>query len=132
MRNRERIRPGLGKDQQRQAEATVHEGGRPIIGGADLDTANVTEARTRPSLSDLMRILANCSGVESLPSVCYIEPERLTRRGRRRLVQNAGRHLDVLRAHRRENLAPIQVAGSDLVRISESAWRGHGPRCTSP
>ena len=45
MFDRQRIRARLGEDQQRQAWAAVHEGGRAVIGGADLDAADIAQAR---------------------------------------------------------------------------------------
>ena len=50
MLDRQRVRAGLGEDQQRQAVAAVHEGGRAIIGGADLDPTDVADAG-HPSLA---------------------------------------------------------------------------------
>ena len=48
MLHRQRVRAGLGEDQQRQARTAIHVGGRPVIGGADLDAADVAEARHPP------------------------------------------------------------------------------------
>src|ERR1700720_2899901 len=48
--HRQRVRPGLGEDQQRQTRAAIRERGRPVICGANLDASDVADARY-PSLS---------------------------------------------------------------------------------
>jgi hypothetical protein len=48
--HRQRVRPGLGENQQRQTGAAIRERGRPVICGANLDASDVPDARY-PSLS---------------------------------------------------------------------------------
>src|SRR6266849_3958928 len=51
--DRQRICPGLRKDQQRQSVAAVHVGGGAVIGGANLDAADIADARDAAAIVGL-------------------------------------------------------------------------------
>ena len=63
---------------------------------------------------------ANCSGVDSRPSaldvdlIGFVTPAR-------RLVQDSGGDLKILRAQRREHFVGAEIAGRDLIRVEPDA-----------
>ena len=120
--HRQRVRAGLGEDQQRYAGAAIHIGGRAVIRGADLDASDVAEAR-HPSLivgfeDDIEELLRRGQPAQGLD----VELIGLMG-GNRRLVEDAGRDLDILGAQRGQDFARIETMGRDLVRIEPDAHR---------
>ena len=114
--DRQRVCPRLREDQQRHARTAVHEAGRTIVRGADLDPADVADAGD-PSLvvglhDDVGELLGRRQPAERL----HVDLVGLGR-SCRWLVQDAGGDLEVLSPQRREHLAGTYVPGRDLVRI---------------
>ena len=122
MLHRQRVRAGLREDQQRQALTAVHEGGRAVIGRADLDVPDVTDAGRPP-----LRIGLQDNVGELLWSGQPAERLNIELIGRisrhRRLVQDAGGNLHVLRLQRREHFAGVELVSGHLVRIEPDAHR---------
>ena len=112
----ERVRAGLGEDQERHAGPAVHECGRAVIGGADLDAADVAQPRHAALVVRLQHDGGELFRRRKPAERLHVELIGLLR-GDRRLVQHARRDLDVLRAQRGEHLARVQIMRGDLVRI---------------
>ena len=132
MLDRERVGAGLRIDEQRRGIAVVHVR-RAAEPAAPTSTRPMSWTRTtRPGPPDLTMMSANWS-VWSAGRALDIDLVGLVARGWR-LVQDAGRDLQVLRAESREHLAGIDVVGRSLVRIEPNAhgnsrapWIGTSP-----
>ena len=133
MLDRERVGAGLGEDQQGRRIAAIHVGRGAVIRGADLDPADVADARHASLVvgfdDDVGELLGRGQPAERLD----VDLIGLVARDRR-LVQDTGRDLQVLRAQRREHVAGIEIVGRDLVRIEPDAHRifAGAWNCTSP
>jgi hypothetical protein len=94
--DRQGIGARLGEDEQRQAWPAIHEGGRAVVGGADLDTSDI--AQTRDAAlgvgfeNDRRELLRRAEPAECL----HVELIGLLRSDGR-LIEDARRYLDVLR-----------------------------------
>ena len=99
-----------------QALTAVHEGGGAVIGRADLDVPDVTNAG-RPSLriglqDNVGELLWGRQPAERL------DIELIGRISRhRRLIQNASGDLHVLRLQRRKHFTGVELVSGHLVRI---------------
>ncbi len=124
----ERVGARLREDQQRHGVQVVEIAHRPVILAADLDARHVAHpgdvaggVGLDDDLAELLRRLQ--------PSLrLHVELERLVRR-QRRLVQDAGRDLHVLRPQRRHHVVAGHAVGGDpCPGRARSAWRSRGCR----
>ena len=120
--DRERVGAGLGIDEQDRRIAAVHVGGAAVIRGADLDPTDVAHAGHASSTvgfdDDVGELLGRGQPAERFD----VDLIGLVARGRR-LVQDTGRDLEILRAQRRERVAGGEIVGRGLVRVEPDAHR---------
>src|SRR5262249_4097965 len=118
----ERVGAGLGIDEEGRRIAAVHVGRAAVIRGADLDPTDVTNAGHASSAvgldDDVGELLRRGQPAERFD----VDLIGLVTRDRR-LVQDAGRDLQVLRAQRREHFAGVESGGRGLVRVEPDARR---------
>ena len=117
---RQRVGTRLRKDQERHAGPAVHERRGAVIGGADLDPADVAQPRHAALAVRLQHDGGELLGRGKPAERLHVDLVGLLG-GDRRLVQDARRDLDVLGAQRGQHLARVHVVRGDLVGIEPDA-----------
>src|ERR1700751_945239 len=122
MLDRERVCSGLGVDDQGRRIAAIHVGRVAVIRGADLDPTDVADAGHASSVvgfdDDVGELLGRGQPAErfDVDLISFVT-------GGRRLVQDTGRDLKILRAQRGEHVAGGEIVGRRLVRVEPDVHR---------
>ena len=119
---RQRIRPRTLEDQQRHGLPLVEIAVGAVILGAELDAADIADARDPPVRVVPDDDVAELARVDEAPQCLDIQLKGAEARGRR-LIEDARGDLDILRLERRDDLAGGQVARRDLVGIEPDPHR---------
>src|SRR5262249_44956199 len=120
--DRERVGAGLGIDEQGRRIAAIHVGRAAVIRGADLDPTDVADAGHASSVVGLDDDVGELLGRGQPAERFDVDLISFVTRGRR-LVQDTGRDLKILRAQRGEHVAGGEIVGRRLVRVEPDAHR---------